>query len=51
MREGNIVCAIYGSAFPVVLRRMSHEVGLFTLVGEAFVEGIMDGEAMGMELP
>jgi hypothetical protein len=50
VREGDIVCVIYGSAFPLVLRRVSDEVDSFTLVGEAFVEGVMDGEAMGMGL-
>lgn len=45
---GDIVCVIFGAIAPYVLRRVS-EKG-FELVGEAYVHGIMDGEAIDMGL-
>ncbi|KAI1212937.1 heterokaryon incompatibility protein-domain-containing protein [Annulohypoxylon truncatum] len=40
----DIICVLYGCTVPVVLREMSD--GYMKLVGEAYVHGKMDGEAM-----
>lgn len=41
---GDVVAILHGSSFPVILR---HEVASsYRLVGEAFVEGTMEGEAV-----
>ena len=45
---GDMICVIFGAIVPYVLRRVP-ENG-FELVGEAYVHGIMDGEAMDMGL-
>ncbi len=44
---GDKICLIFGAIVPYVLR--AREEG-FQLVGEAYVHGIMDGEAMGFGL-
>lgn len=41
--EGDVVCALLGCRSPVVLRRDGKG---WVLIGEVFVEGFMDGEAM-----
>jgi hypothetical protein len=41
---GDKVCILFGSAVPFVLRE--DRDGVFMLVGECYVHGIMDGEAM-----
>ncbi|KAK7898062.1 hypothetical protein LTR67_004694 [Exophiala xenobiotica] len=43
---GDIVCILYGCSVPVVLRPQS---SYYTLVGECFVYGFMDGEIMTLE--
>ena len=43
-RKGDIVCLLLGCRIPVVLRERKE--GGFRLVGEAYVHGIMKGEAM-----
>jgi hypothetical protein len=45
---GDILCVIIGAIVPYVLRRVPE--GGFELVGEAYVHGIMDGEAMDLGL-
>jgi hypothetical protein len=45
---GDTICVILGAIAPYVLRKISD--GGFKLVGEAYVHGIMDGEAMDMGL-
>ncbi|PMD46045.1 HET-domain-containing protein [Hyaloscypha variabilis F] len=45
---GDTICVILGAIAPYVLRKVSG--GGFELVGEAYVHGIMDGEAMDMGL-
>lgn len=42
-REEDIICVLLGCRFPVVLRREGER---YLLVGEAYVEGIMHGEAL-----
>jgi hypothetical protein len=43
-RKNDIVCVLYGCSVPIVLRE--EETGRFTFVGECFLHGFMDGEAM-----
>lgn len=49
MEPGDLVCVLYGASFPFVLR--PHGNGAerkFSLVGESYCDGIMDGEALQM---
>lgn len=50
MRAGDIICVIYGGSFPYVLREVENgdTWGTCKLVGEAYCDGIMDGEALTM---
>ena len=42
-REGDVICVLFGGQMPLVLRPKRE---FFELIGEAYVYGIMDGEAM-----
>ncbi|PMD28863.1 putative heterokaryon incompatibility protein 6, OR allele, partial [Hyaloscypha variabilis F] len=44
VKRGDFVALIKGTQVPFILRRQSD--GQYQLVGEAYVDGIMDGEAM-----
>ena len=45
METGDLVCVIFGGKFPFVLRETSSaEGGEYRLIGEAYCDGIMDGE-------
>lgn len=41
----DLVCILFGCSVPVILRK-ERSGGHYTLVGEAYVHGMMDGEAM-----
>lgn len=43
--EGDLVCILFGCTVPVILRPIEG-LGLYKLVGESYVHGVMDGEAM-----
>ncbi|KAH7386360.1 heterokaryon incompatibility protein-domain-containing protein [Cadophora sp. MPI-SDFR-AT-0126] len=46
-QENDIICILYGCSVPVVLRKQEVEGETFwELVGECYVHGMMDGEAM-----
>lgn len=46
-KEGDIICILHGCSVPVLLRpRLESGETLFRLVGECYVHGIMDGEAI-----
>ncbi|KAG6002440.1 hypothetical protein E4U21_003082 [Claviceps maximensis] len=45
-RSGDIVVVFHGCDVPYVLRPAQEEQGCYRLVGEAYVHGIMNGEAM-----
>jgi predicted glycosyl hydrolase (DUF1957 family) len=48
-REGDVVVVLYGGNVPYVLRSTqspSNDEQLWELVGEAYVHGIMEGEAL-----
>ncbi|KAK4580061.1 hypothetical protein LTR86_000263 [Recurvomyces mirabilis] len=47
-REGDVVFVIRGADVPCVLRHAHGDA--YILIGEAYVQGIMDGEALGMGL-
>jgi hypothetical protein len=42
---GDIICIFYGAVVPYILRPETS--GRYRLLGEAYVDGIMDGEFMG----
>jgi hypothetical protein len=48
-KEGDIVCVLFGCSVPVVLRKVKQDRGKpkhFKMIGECFVYGMMDGEAV-----
>lgn len=47
MEEGDIVAVLYGGRTPFVLRPIAD--GNWSLLGECYVHGMMDGEALKME--
>jgi hypothetical protein len=47
-KPGDVICVIIGAIVPYVLRKLPEEE--FQLIGEAYVHGIMDGEAMDLGL-
>lgn len=50
MKQGDVVCVFYGASVPFVLRPTGVERGPYRLVGEAYCDTIMDGEALEMGL-
>jgi hypothetical protein len=49
-RKGDIVVVLLGSANPTILRPI-HHAGTFQVVGEAYCDGFMSGEALLGSLP
>jgi Heterokaryon incompatibility protein (HET) len=43
---GDKICVMYGCHAPVVLRKRSDGADAYILVGDAYVHGLMDGEAL-----
>jgi ankyrin repeat protein len=44
--QGDVICVLLGCSVPVILRKM-HQIGnCYELIGESYVHGIMDGEAL-----
>jgi hypothetical protein len=50
MLPGDLLCVIFGGSYPFVLRQ-KEIAGLYSLVGEAYCDGMMYGEALEMGLP
>jgi hypothetical protein len=48
VKAGDEVCVLFGSLVPIVLRREGRP---WRVVGEGYVHGIMDGEALKLGLP
>jgi hypothetical protein len=48
-QPADLVCLFIGGNVLFVTR--PHEDGAFTLIGHCYLEGVMDGEAMELELP
>jgi heterokaryon incompatibility protein (HET) len=44
-KKGDLICILLGCSVPVLLRRYSSE-GLYQFVGECYVDGYMNGEAL-----
>ncbi|KAH6690200.1 hypothetical protein BKA61DRAFT_625796 [Leptodontidium sp. MPI-SDFR-AT-0119] len=44
-QKADVICVLFGCSVPVVLRELENEV--FEFVGECYVDGYMDGEAIG----
>jgi hypothetical protein len=40
---GDIICVLFGCSLPVVLRKKN---GYYNFLGECYVHGIMEGEAV-----
>src|SRR3569833_2043589 len=41
--EGDVICLLYGSPVPFILRPVDNVEGRYELVGETWSSGIMDG--------
>lgn len=50
MQEGDVVCVLFGGRVPFVVRPIDGK-GRYAFIGEAFVHGLMLGEALNMGLP
>jgi hypothetical protein len=50
MQPGDLICVLFGGSFPFILRR-TDKSGVYNLIGEAYCDGIMAGEALHMDLP
>ncbi len=48
--RGDLVCVLLGCSVPVVLGKATRK-GLYRVVGEAYVHGIMEGETMRLGVP
>ncbi|KAK5122281.1 hypothetical protein LTR85_004192 [Meristemomyces frigidus] len=42
---GDVVCVLYGGNVPYILRKVGNQ-GHYKFIGDAYVPGIMHGEAM-----
>jgi hypothetical protein len=49
-KAGDIICILFGCSVPCILRERRHEAGgsYFEFIGEAYIYGKMDGEAMAL---
>lgn len=45
-KRGDLVCVLLGCNVPVILRRMDDSKEEYLFIGEAYFQGIMDGEAL-----
>ncbi|KAF5706220.1 Heterokaryon incompatibility protein [Fusarium globosum] len=48
-KKGDLVCIFYGSEVPFVVRKEAE--GKYSLVGECYIHGIMEGQAIRFETP
>lgn len=52
VKSGDIVCILFGCSVPVVLREMTKEKDHhYQFIGEAFAQGVMEGEIFQEKLP
>lgn len=51
VQPGDVIAMFYGGCTPYVLRRTKTEtrMGGWSFLGEAYVHGMMDGEALSLE--
>ena len=47
-RRGDVICVLLGATVPFVIRKKSN--GNFLLIGECYIHGLMDGEALDLVL-
>ncbi|KAE9372389.1 hypothetical protein N431DRAFT_408603 [Stipitochalara longipes BDJ] len=47
--EGDIVCVLYGCSVPVILRKLQDQES-YAFVGECYLDGFMDAEAIALHL-
>ena len=47
--EGDIVCVLYGCSVPVILRKVQDQE-LYEFVGECYLHGFMDAEAIALQI-
>ncbi|KAF6803313.1 hypothetical protein CMUS01_15121 [Colletotrichum musicola] len=43
--KGDLICVLFGCSIPVLLRGLDNGNG-FSLIGECFLDGLMDGSAL-----
>jgi hypothetical protein len=48
LQRGDTLAVIYGAEIPFVFRKNSN--GQYRLIGESYVDGVMDGEVLEMGL-
>ncbi|KAK3985885.1 heterokaryon incompatibility protein-domain-containing protein [Cladorrhinum sp. PSN332] len=46
IKEGDIVVVLYGGRYPLVLREVEGQKGKYAIVGDAYLDGFMDGEGV-----
>ena len=51
LRPGDVVMVLIGAAVPFALRPIAGETNQFSLVGEVYCDGVMDGEIMFQNIP
>lgn len=49
--KGDLVCILFGCSVPVILRMSPKNEDKYTFVGECYVHGMMDGEAIPPQRP
>ena len=45
-QKGDVVCILLGCSVPVLLRPSTDQKSCYEVVGESYVHGVMEGEAM-----
>jgi hypothetical protein len=48
-KEGDEICVLFGGSVPLIIRERGGGEGVHELVGECYVHGIMNGEAVDIE--
>jgi hypothetical protein len=48
-KKGDVVCVLYGGQTPFILRPSESRPGMYRLVGDGYVHGLMQGEAIKMD--
>ncbi|KOS20096.1 hypothetical protein ESCO_006173 [Escovopsis weberi] len=46
IRLGDSICIIGGCTVPVILREKEGKPGIWTIIGECYIDGLMEGEAL-----
>ena len=49
-KRGDLICILFGLSVPIILREVREGPG-YTVIGEAYIYGMMDGEALSEEHP